>query len=350
MKPDRSACFGNAFTTRSTDNSSIGLVFYLTKSASLPKYAFYVRLTMCVFISTEKAGGMFATIIVILPSPFTGGAVHLSHGGLSTVMDFSAESLLSTSVMAWYTDVTHEVKPITSGYRLALSYNLIHTTTTLRPSLPSTHSAALQLKNIFLSWRNEGYDGLQKIIYLLDHRYSKANLNGSALKGMDSHQIALLNAIAEECGFRIGLASIESHVKGKAYDDDGPERKENPTRHLNCYGYPYCEHTGDSDEDSDDWYSEVSKDDRDPHGFEMQEDDQEAEMSITDLVDLEGTRITGWLRCHEEDGETIPEDLQTQVENGPVDEAEYQGFQGNVSVAVPMYKYCLILWLRKLEP
>ncbi|THH13506.1 hypothetical protein EUX98_g9716, partial [Antrodiella citrinella] len=34
-----------------------------------------------------------------------------------------------------YTDVTHEIKPITSGYRLALAYNLLHTNTSLRPAI-----------------------------------------------------------------------------------------------------------------------------------------------------------------------------------------------------------------------
>ncbi|TFL04381.1 hypothetical protein BDV98DRAFT_590194 [Pterulicium gracile] len=30
-------------------------------------------------VDTEKADGMFATLIVVLPSPFTGGAAHISH-------------------------------------------------------------------------------------------------------------------------------------------------------------------------------------------------------------------------------------------------------------------------------
>lgn len=64
---------------------------------------------------------MFATIIVILPSMYTGGEVHVSHSSSYEVFDFAAQSLLSTVALAWYTDVFHEVKPVTSGYRLALS-------------------------------------------------------------------------------------------------------------------------------------------------------------------------------------------------------------------------------------
>lgn len=247
---------------------------------------------------------MFATVVVILQSPYTGGEAHLSHGGLSTVIDHSKNSLLSTSVMAWYTDVMHEIKPITSGYRLALSYNLVHTTTTIRPSIPGTHPAGQQLRNIFQTWENQGYAGPQKIIYLLDHRYSRANFNGSALKGSDSHQIALLNLVAKECGFNVGLANIESHVTGAAIDD-GPDR----------------------------WSKRCAydhEDDRDATEYDMLEV-YEREWSITNLVDLDGDLIADTVFSEEGARETIPADLQRQVERGPVDEAEYEGYQGNVS-------------------
>ena len=50
----------------------------------------------------------------------------VSHASTTKTIDFSPNSLISTAVLAWYTDVKHEVKPVTSGYRLALTYNLIH--------------------------------------------------------------------------------------------------------------------------------------------------------------------------------------------------------------------------------
>jgi hypothetical protein len=72
-----------------------------------------------VCLSTEKSEGMFATMIIILPSAYTGGQVHVSHSNQKQTFDFSSTSLSSTAVLAWYTDVKHEVKPVTSGYRLA---------------------------------------------------------------------------------------------------------------------------------------------------------------------------------------------------------------------------------------
>lgn len=61
-------------------------------------------------VDTEKADGMFATIVVVPPSKFKGGSLHVSHGSLSTVYDCSPKSLTETNVLAWYTDVMHEVK------------------------------------------------------------------------------------------------------------------------------------------------------------------------------------------------------------------------------------------------
>jgi hypothetical protein len=59
--------------------------------------------------STEKTDGMFATLIVVLPSKFAGGDAHLSHAGNNLVFNTSNDSLKKTSVLAWYTDVMHEV-------------------------------------------------------------------------------------------------------------------------------------------------------------------------------------------------------------------------------------------------
>jgi hypothetical protein len=67
--------------------------------------------------STEKTDGMFATLIVVLPSQFAGGDAHVSHAGDKLVFNTSRESLINTSVLAWYTDVMHEiVRPVSFLY------------------------------------------------------------------------------------------------------------------------------------------------------------------------------------------------------------------------------------------
>lgn len=58
------------------------------------------------FGSTEKAEGMFATIIIILPLLYTGGEVDAKHGSVTETFQFPP---FSTSALAWYTEVMHEV-------------------------------------------------------------------------------------------------------------------------------------------------------------------------------------------------------------------------------------------------
>ena len=257
---------------------------------------------------------MFATIIIILPSQFTGGEAHLSHSGVSTAIDVAPTSLWSTSVLSWYTDVTHEIKPIHSGYRLALSYNLIHSTNTLKPRLSDASSTVTRLRHIFGSWRQDLEDAPQKIIYLLDHKYSLANMRGNALKGSDAHRVALLQALADEFGFRLGLASIECNESGAAENDYGGGYGGGSRWGRRRYGY-----------DDDD-------DDMDPADLEFAED-VEREMSITNLVDLGGRMLTATLDLGEED-ECIPLELQDMVESGVPDDQEYEGYQGNVRMRI----------------
>lgn len=243
---------------------------------------------------------MFATIVVVLPSPFSGGALHLSHGSLSTVYDCSSKSLLETTVLAWYTDVMHEVKPITGGHRLALSFNLIHTTTSLRPALSGQTDVVDKLRHVLLSWKQDDWGNApQKIVYLLDHKYSLANLRGSALKGGDAQIVALLDLLAKQHGFRLGLAHVVCYVTGEADDDYG-------------YRRGYCHY---DDEDND--------------GYVSMAEVTHTELNIEHLVDLDGRVINDRLAFEAED-EAIPAGFDEVLQDGDYDKQEYEGYMGNV--------------------
>lgn len=236
---------------------------------------------------------MFATIIIVLPSEFTGGQIHLSHGGVDMVYDCSATSLNTTTVMAWYTDVTHEVKPITGGYRLALSYNLIHTTTALRPAVSSDASFVEEALRILNAWsESSASDTPEKLLYLLDHRYSLANLRGSALKGADDVKVALLQQVTQQAGFSLGMATVVYSLRGSA-EEGG------------C-GWGNRVNFGDV----------ASRD-----------------MTIEEFVNLEGVKISDRLYI-DEDTETIPADLAEVIEGGDYDDQEHEGpgYMGNVGL------------------
>lgn len=77
---------------------------------------------------TEKDDGMFGTVVVQLPSDFTGGSFIVSHGNMVDTYSLGSgkEALYGCQFVAHYADCEHEIQPIKSGYRLALVYSLCY--------------------------------------------------------------------------------------------------------------------------------------------------------------------------------------------------------------------------------
>ena len=157
-------------------------------------------------------------MIILLPSRYTGGEIHLTHASETQVIDFSASSLANTAVLAWYTDVLHEVKPVTSGYRLALSFNINHTSPDMPLPMVSSHAEGpfAELRKVLSAWKERSWDSESpnSIAYLLQHQYSGAEFRrgASRLKGEDSQRVAFVHAAAEGLYYAILLAKVEYRV------------------------------------------------------------------------------------------------------------------------------------------
>ncbi len=74
---------------------------------------------------TEKEPGMFGTLIVQLPAGHKGGALAVRHNGEEIVWETERDSNTQIHYCAFYADCEHELKPVTSGWRLVLVYNLV---------------------------------------------------------------------------------------------------------------------------------------------------------------------------------------------------------------------------------
>ena len=75
---------------------------------------------------SEKEPGMFGTLIIGLPSRHTGGELAVRFDGREETIDFSEPaSQYKIPFAAFYADCEHEIKPILSGYRVCLVYNLV---------------------------------------------------------------------------------------------------------------------------------------------------------------------------------------------------------------------------------
>ena len=69
---------------------------------------------------TEKVPGMFATMVLVLPSLHSGGELVIQHLGRETILDPRPEEPSEIGFAGFYADCVHEVRPVTTGYRLTL--------------------------------------------------------------------------------------------------------------------------------------------------------------------------------------------------------------------------------------
>ncbi|EJD46054.1 hypothetical protein AURDEDRAFT_87240 [Auricularia subglabra TFB-10046 SS5] len=88
---------------------------------------------------TPRGEGMFGSLVVNFPIEHEGGALILRHDGHEVVHDASQAAYTAPDQVSWvafYSDVEHEVLPITSGHRVTLTYNLYFFDA--EPALPTT--------------------------------------------------------------------------------------------------------------------------------------------------------------------------------------------------------------------
>jgi len=77
---------------------------------------------------TPREGYHFGTLVVTLPTVFEGGEFILRHGSMEHVLDWSVngrgEHANEFHWVFFYADVEHEVRPVKSGYRITISYDI----------------------------------------------------------------------------------------------------------------------------------------------------------------------------------------------------------------------------------
>lgn len=172
---------------------------------------------------SQKAEGMVATLAICLPSEHEGGEVHLSHAGQHRTFDTSESSLFDTTALAWYSDVTHEVRKVVSGHRLVLTYNIIHTS---GPELSAgAFDQQLDTLDRALTQCRLHDTSFARKIYPLDHKYSRAGLSLRDLKGRDRAVCQSLYKLCSRHGFYLLLSHVTKVHSSypDEYDDENDE-------------------------------------------------------------------------------------------------------------------------------
>jgi predicted 2-oxoglutarate/Fe(II)-dependent dioxygenase YbiX len=164
---------------------------------------------------TEKALGMFATLVVVLPSMSTGGELVVRHKGREVRLDLRCEDPSEAAFAAFYSDCVHEVLPVTAGCRLTLVYNLMRSGKGPKPEPPNYEGEQARVVALLRAWadgkQSPHDDTPEKLIYPLEHAYTPAELGFATLKGPDAAVAGVLVAAAQQsgCDLHLGLVTIE---------------------------------------------------------------------------------------------------------------------------------------------
>ena len=272
----------------------------------------------------EKLDRMVATLVIVLPSVHEGGELILSHDGWQYEIPFpGAASGYELSYAAFYADCQHEVRPLQSGYRLCLTYNVTLAKPRSKKGIkaPSFGTTTASIGRLLEKWRNNR--DRQRLAITLDHRYTQGNLSMDTLKGIDRARAEVLFEAAEQADCVAHLALITLWQNGEAlggYDEYA---------YRGNRRYDWCE-----DED----------------GFEETDDDYEMgelyDYSLTadHWSDSQGKKVNlGEIPLDDEDIVSM-----TPLNDGAPDDEEFEGFTGNAGMTLERWyrRAAIVIWPR----
>ncbi|MCJ1436898.1 hypothetical protein MMC27_006280 [Xylographa pallens] len=278
---------------------------------------------------SEKAPGMFGTLVISLPCCHTGGDVETSFGGRQQILKTADASDFGYSYLAWYADVEHAVQPITSGYRLALIYNLIFTAPGTPQSASTSAKKKLELEKLLSSWKRTletaGSGAPELLAYTTEHKYTDANLRFDYLKGKDRYRAQYLKDACGRQGFGLFLANFEYMVNGECVYEE-PYRHSRRSRR----GYDYDDHDYDYDHGNDN---------RSTADFHKLEDITSSEFKLRILMQTNGVMVVKDI--------PMPQTyiVQREAFQGIPEQEDYIGYTGNAGVEATHYyrNTCLVI-------
>ena len=213
--------------------------------------------------------------------------------------------------------MTHEVKPIESGYRLVLVYNLINVSREIEPSASLALGDREELRGILKSWDRGTKKGNRQapnmLLYQLDHQYTDANLSFGALKGLDRVKKGHLRETCNSANVCLYLANLEYSKSGDVED----------TGYGNYYGRGNYD---DYDEnDNGPGYGGGSG------NHHILEYIHAANGSLKRMVDLEGHLLA----------QDLPLDEEAIIQDDPFerdpDREGYEGYTGNTGLSATQW-------------
>jgi hypothetical protein len=169
---------------------------------------------------SEKSDEMVGTLVVILPSTYSGGVVTVEHRDEKKIFRRIESQASELSLLAFYADCQHTVSPIKSGVRVALTYQLRLGASTSVPSLSIPGEVIERLTAgvrehfsvpVALRYGQSEPAPAERLVYLLDHEYTQRSLSWTGLKNGDRARVAALRTAAERLDCECFLTLAEVH-------------------------------------------------------------------------------------------------------------------------------------------
>jgi predicted 2-oxoglutarate/Fe(II)-dependent dioxygenase YbiX len=277
---------------------------------------------------TEKTPGMFATLVVSLPSRHEGGILVIKHNGQTKKIDFGGEdSKFKTQYAAFYADCQHEIKPVTAGYRVCLVYNLAIAGRKRQPLAPRTEPAVEKAADLLKKLFADGPGKLEKIAIPFKHQYTQEAYDPRALKGSDRALADVLVRAAELIDGECSFALLTHWQSGEANYD---------TWQSPGYSRRYSYYGSDDDDDAED--DDSSDDDADMGKV------YEEELSLEHWLDPRGRkRDFGEIHIDEEEILGIEDEEDWNVRQ------EVHEATGNEGVSVERWyrQAVVVIWPRE---
>ena len=176
---------------------------------------------------TEKCDGMIASATLVFPGEYERGALVVEHA--DKTLEFGTGGAPLWRWAAWYADCRHRLEPLTDGVRIALTFAIaIDPEAPLTPRKSSDYRIGWSLGEGYTEthtrWAARGerteaakHQYGQKMVWVLEHRYTEPGLRASLLKGRDRQLTRTLLDLGTDATY---LAWLEIRDIGSAYDDD----------------------------------------------------------------------------------------------------------------------------------
>lgn len=279
----------------------------------------------------EKLDGMVATLVIALPAPHEGGELVVRHEGQTETVDFSKDSRFQIQYAAFYADCEHEIRPVTSGYRLTLVYNLTLEKLKRTITAPTSREHIDAVASLLRQWSDRkpktsaASTGAtaSKLAVLLDHQYTEAGLTCDALKGVDRARAEILFAAARAAGCDASLALVTYWESGSAQPSGD-------------YGYGSRRHRGYGRYDDD--YG----DDDDDGGEHIMDEVFDSSLTAAHFSDADGNSLA-FGRIPLDESELVSKQPLTE---GKPDQEDFEGFTGNAGMTLERWYHraAVMIW------